>query len=220
VTYKLRSGGRSTINYYRCSKAYGYNGRCEHTRVYRAEELEARVWDLVLALLRDPERLQAALDKLIEEERKAHQGDPEREATAWLKKIAEADRTRGRFQDMAAEGLITFEGLQAKLAGLEDARRTAKRELDGLSERRERMAELERDRAAVLESYSEKASRGLDYFTPEDRHQTYKKLRLAVSVRPGGVLEVRGVLRDVLRGVEDLAEFAKHPGVPGGENLG
>jgi predicted SnoaL-like aldol condensation-catalyzing enzyme len=127
---------------------------------------------------------------------------------------------RATIENLAAEGLITFEELQAKLAGLEDARRTAKRELDGLSERRERMAELERDRAAVLESYAEKASRGLDYFTPEDRHQTYKKLRLAVSVRPGGVLEVRGVLRDVLRGVEELAEFAKHPGVPGAEDLG
>ena len=102
VTYKVKSSGKSTINYYRCSKTYGYSGRCEHTKVYRAEELEARVWDLVLSLLRDPERLRAALDRLIEEERKAHQGDPEREARAWLKKIADVDRTRGRFQDMAA----------------------------------------------------------------------------------------------------------------------
>ena len=102
VTYKVKSSGKSTINYYRCVKTYGYSGRCEHTKVYRAEELEARVWDLVLSLLRDPEQLRAALDRLIEEERKAHQGDPEREARAWLKKIAEVDRTRGRFQDMAA----------------------------------------------------------------------------------------------------------------------
>jgi hypothetical protein len=85
VRYKLKSGGKSTINYYRCSKAYGYSGRCEPTKVYRTDHLEARVWDLVLSLLRDPERLRAALDKLIEEERNAHQGDPEREARAWLK---------------------------------------------------------------------------------------------------------------------------------------
>jgi hypothetical protein len=220
VTYKLKSSGKSTINYYRCSKTYGYSGRCEHTKVYRAEELEARVWDLVLSLLRDPERLRAALDRLIEEERKAHQGDPEREARAWLKKIAEVDRTRGRFQDMAADGLITFDELRAKLAGLDEVCKTASKELDALAERRERLAELERDRATVLESYSEKASRGLDYSTPEDRHQAYKKLRLAVVVRPGGDLEVTGVLRDVLRGAEDLAETTEHPGVPGGEGLG
>lgn len=68
VTYKLKRGGTSTIHYYRCSKAYGYSGRCEHTRVYRAEELEGRVWDLVLSLPQNPERLRTALDRLIEQE--------------------------------------------------------------------------------------------------------------------------------------------------------
>ena len=43
------------------------------------------------------------------------------------------------------------------------------------------------------EPYSEQASRGLDYFTPEDRHQAYKKLRLSVLVHPGGDLEVTGI---------------------------
>jgi hypothetical protein len=152
------------------------------------------VWDLVLSLLRDPDRLRAALDRLIEEERRAHRGDPEREARAWLKKIAEVDRTRGRFQDMAAEGLITFDELRAKLETLEETRETARRELDALEDRRRRVADLERDRAALLEAYTEKASKGLDYFTPEDRHQTYKRLRLFVLVRPGGDLEVSRVL--------------------------
>ena len=166
VRYKLKSGGTSIINYYRCSKAYSYNDRCTHTKVYRAEELEARVWNLVLSLLRDPERLRAVLDKFIEEERKAHQGDPEREARAWLRKIAEVDRTRGRYQDMAAEGLITFDELRTKLAALEDTREAARRELDALAERRERLAELEGDKAALLETYSEKASEGLDTSRP------------------------------------------------------
>ncbi len=197
VRYKLKSGGTSIINYYRCSKAYSYNDRCTHTKVYRAEELEARVWNLVLSLLRDPERLRAVLDKLIDEERRAHQGDPEREARAWLKKIAEVDRTRGRYQDMAAEGLITFDELRIKLAALEDTREAARRELDALADRRERLAELEGDKAALLETYSEKASEGLDYFTPEERHQAYKKLRLAILIHPGGDLEVTGVLRQV-----------------------
>ncbi len=152
------------------------------------------MWDLVLSLLRDPDRLRAALDRLIEEERRAHRGDPEREARAWLKKIAEVDRTRGRFQDMAAEGLITFDELRAKLETLEETRETARRELDALEDRRRRVADLERDRAALLEAYTEKASKGLDYFTPEDRHQTYKRLRLSVLARPGGNLEVSGVL--------------------------
>jgi hypothetical protein len=163
----------------------------------------------VLSLLRDPDRLHAALEKLIEEERKAHQGDPEREGKTWLKKIAEVDRTRARFQDMAAEGLITFEELRAKLSGLEEIRGTARRELDALSERRARLAELEGDRAQLLEIYSEKASSGLDLFTPEERHQTYKKLRLAVLVHPGGDLEVTSVLK----GAERLSKTTLNPGV-------
>jgi hypothetical protein len=209
VKYKLKSGGKSVIDYYRCSKAYGYSGRCEHSKVYRAEDLEGRVWDLVLSLLRDPERLRTALEKLIEEERRGHQGDPEREAKAWLKRIAEVDCTRGRFQDMAAEGLITFDELRDKLAGLENTRQAAQRELDALSERRVRLADLEGDRAELLAIYSEKASSGLDLFTAEERHQTYKKLRLAVLVYPGGDLEVTGVLK----GAEGLSKTTLHPGI-------
>ena len=195
VVNKLKSGGRSVFNYYRCSKAYGYNGRCEHTKTYKAEALEARVWELVLSLLRDPDRLRAALDKLIEEERKAHQGDPRQDSKVWMRKIAEVDGLRGRFQDMVAEALITFEELRIKLDGLEETRQTARRELDALEDRRERLAELERDKVELLESYSEKASRGLDHFTPEDRHDTYKKLRLSVLVHPGGDLEISGILK-------------------------
>jgi hypothetical protein len=112
----------------------------------------------------------------------------------WLKEIAEADRVRGRFQDMAAEGLITFDELRIKLEGLEETRQVASRELAALEERRAHLADLERDNATLLETYSEKASKGLDYFTPEDRHDTYKMLRLSVLVHPGGDLEVTGLL--------------------------
>jgi DNA repair ATPase RecN len=153
------------------------------------------VWDLVLSLLRDPERLRSCLDKLIEEEHRALRGDPEREAKVWLKKIAEVDLTRGRFQDMAAEGLITFDELRTKLEDLEEIRKIARRELEGLEDRRRRLADLEQDKSTLLETYSEKASKGLDYFTPEDRHQAYKKLRLSVLVHPGGDLEVTGILK-------------------------
>ena len=45
----------------------------------------------------------------------------------WLRKLAEVDRARGCFQDMAAEGLITFKELCIKLDGLEETRQTARR---------------------------------------------------------------------------------------------
>ena len=39
-----------------------------------------------------------------------------------------------------------------------------------LEKRRSRLAELEHYRDTLLAAYTEQASRGLDYFTPEDRH--------------------------------------------------
>jgi hypothetical protein len=52
-----------------------------------------------------------------------------------------------------------------------------------------------RSEATLLETYSEKASRGFDYFTPEDRHHAYKKLRLAVLVHPVGISRSRACSR-------------------------
>ncbi len=77
------------------------------------------------------------------------------------------------------------------------------------------MAELERDKATLLETYHEKASAGLDLFTPEERHETYKKLRLFVLVHPGGDLEMTGVLREAAR----LAKTPLHSGVQGEEGV-
>ena len=38
--------------------------------------------------------------------------DPEREAKAWLEKLAEVDRKRARYQEMAVEELITLDELR------------------------------------------------------------------------------------------------------------
>jgi hypothetical protein len=67
------------------------------------------------------------------------------------------------------------------------------------------LAELESDSATLLETYSQKASEGFDYFTPEDRHHTYKKLRVAALVHPGGDLEVTGVLEQTEKFVNNEA---------------
>jgi hypothetical protein len=67
-------------------------------------------------------------------------GDQEREAKAWLEKLTEADRKRSGFQDMAAEDLITFDELRAKLADLEETREFAQHELEILKGRQSRIA--------------------------------------------------------------------------------
>lgn len=66
-----------------------------------------------------------------------------REAKALSAKLAEADRKRSRYQDMAAEGLISFDELREKILALENARETAERDLEALKNERKRILELD-----------------------------------------------------------------------------
>ncbi len=162
----------------------------------RADELEADVWDFVTGLMKDPEQLRADLERALEQERRDRRGDPEREAKAWHGKLAEVKRKRCGFQDMAAEGLVTLDELRAKLAGLEEARTTAERELEALRSRREKLEAMEQDKEAVLETYARMAPEALDSLTPEERHQFYKMLRLRVVVQPDDAIELSGAFTD------------------------
>jgi uncharacterized protein involved in exopolysaccharide biosynthesis len=91
---------------------------------------------------------------MIAREPKGQRGDPNREAILWADTLAEVNRKRARFQEMAADGLIDFDELRARLAALEESRETARLELAALAGRREKLAELERDRDALMESYA------------------------------------------------------------------
>jgi hypothetical protein len=64
---------------------------------------------------------------MIKKEREGMRGDPEREAKSWLERISEVGRKRSSFQDMAAEGLIDFDELRAKLVALEETCKMANR---------------------------------------------------------------------------------------------
>lgn len=191
-----RKNGKSYF-YYQCRQRYNNGPRdCTNNKSVRAEDLETLVWEFVSSLLKHPQRVRQGLEAMIETEREGMHGDPEREAKLWLERIAEADRRRGTFQDMAVEGLITFDELRAKLAALEDTRKTARRELEALSRRRKRIEELERDKDALLESYAGTVPEALDVLTPEERHRVYKMLRLQVALGPDTPPEVSGTFGD------------------------
>jgi site-specific DNA recombinase len=186
-------------HYYYCRNHHKHgDAECTHRKNHRAPDSEGRVWDLISGLLRDPDRLRAGLDEMIEAERAGMHGDPEAEALAWLDKISALDSKRSRYQDMAAEGHITFDELGAKLRELEDQRSTAEEELDNLQVRRARLEDLERDRETLLEEYAGMLPEALDELTGEERHQVYRMLRLQVFVSPEGDLDVRGVLREAV----------------------
>jgi len=55
---------------------------------------------------------------------------------------------------------------------------------------------LERDKEALLDYYAGMTPAALEALTPEERHQVYKMLRLAVEISPDGSLDISGVLGD------------------------
>jgi hypothetical protein len=141
-------------------------------------------------MLRDPKELRADLERMIELERAAVRGDPEQDIKTWLDKLAEVDSQRSRAQDMAIQGLLDYDELRPKLASLEETRKAAEYELAALHDQREHVAQLERDKEAVLEHYAAIAPEALDSLTPEERKHLYKMLRLKALQRPDGELEV------------------------------
>jgi DNA repair ATPase RecN len=115
------------------------------------------VWELVSAILQNPDQLRADLERMIEVERAELHRDPGRELKTWLEKLTEMSRMRSGYQEMAAKGLMTFEELEERLQGLEEARKTAEHELEALRSYQERMEQLERDKDAILETYTSMA---------------------------------------------------------------
>ena len=134
---------------------------------------------------------------MIEEERKGTRGDPDREAKAWAERLAEVDRKRTRYQEMAAADLITFAELSARLAELEETRKVAEQELNDLEYRKQRIMQLEGDKAELLRSFCGMVPERVDALTGEKRNRIYKRLRLKVAVGADGQLqEARGVFVD------------------------
>ena len=184
-------------HYYKCPNRRPRAGiveRCSGSRKsHKAEEAEALVWDFVSGLLKDPIRLKDGLEMRIEEERaRGTRSDPDREAKPWLGQLEEIDTKRSRFQDMAAEGLISFEELRAKLYSLDESRKVAEEELERLRVRSERIEVLERDRDTLLASLEGVVPELLDQLSSESRNRVYKMLDLKVEAIPGGPLKVTG----------------------------
>ena len=60
-----------TYLYYACvAGAYQRRDTCSARTHHTAELVEARIWDVVSRMLKDPERLRAGLDHMIEQERR------------------------------------------------------------------------------------------------------------------------------------------------------
>ena len=99
-----------------------------------------------------------------------------------------------RYQEMAAEGLITFGELRERLTELEETCEVVRRELDALAGRMERAEQLERDLEALLVQTAGVRPEDLDELTGDQRNEIYRMLRLEITPT-GGDYAMRGVFR-------------------------
>jgi site-specific DNA recombinase len=187
-------GYEGYYHYYFCpTRTNKGQDACPQQRGFRAEPLEAEVWELVRCVMLDPKLMLDDINRMVEEERNTVRGDPQREAAVWLDQIAAVERKRSGFQDMAAEGLITLDELRCKLAELDDLRATAESELRAIESRKDTLRQLESDRDALLEHYVTMAPEALDALSPEERHRLYQILRLRVTADADRILTAEGM---------------------------
>src|SRR5215210_1883425 len=130
VTHTTYPHRMYVYHYYSCRKRRDFRskGPCRQKSL-RAEHVEPVIWEFVSSLLKDPERIRAGMNALIEWELASHDRDTGEEAAAWVKKLEECERLRSAYQDQQAAGLMTLEELAAKLEDLDETKRLAQTEL-------------------------------------------------------------------------------------------
>ena len=181
--------------YYSCSRRRKLRKMCDCRQPsIRVGNVEPLVWEFVRGLLLHPERIRAGMERMIAMERETSKGSPEKEARMWYDKLDDAGRKRSRYQEMAAEGLITFSELRERLAELEDTCGVLRGELDALAGRAEQAEQLERDKEALLEQTAGVSPEDLDALNGNERNEVYRILRLEVTPSGDGYA-IRGVFR-------------------------
>jgi site-specific DNA recombinase len=189
------SGSDRIYFYYRCPKRRIEGpGACPNEKTQRAEKVEAGVWGIISELLADPERLRLGLERMIERERSKVSRAPEREAALWAKRLEQIERKRSSFQDMAAEGLISFDELRAKLEVLQKDYAQAMSELEATSYRKEKIAALEADAESLLATYATVIPERIQSLSAEERHRVYELLDLRAVARCDGTVELTAPL--------------------------
>ena len=192
-THTTKSNGRP-YHYYGCARRRQLGKKCDCKQPsIREHQVETMIWDFVSGLLNDPERIRRGVDAMIAQQRAGMKGDPEREESLWVEKLAQVSLKRSRYQEMAAEGLITFGELKAKLTELQESREVTERELESLRSRKEHLKEVEKDRDAVLDSLARMVPASLKTLSGQERNKVYRMLRLLVTPVPEGY-EVTGAL--------------------------
>jgi site-specific DNA recombinase len=128
-----RSKAGIVHHYYRCSGADGFRrpeGRVCAARHVRIEDVDEPVWAQVLALLENPDLIQAEIERRLEALRAEHPASRRRDGLQ--RDLARAQNALRRLIDGYQEQLITLEELRMRMPELRRREATLRAELDAL----------------------------------------------------------------------------------------
>ena len=112
---------------------------------------------------------------------------------AWLERLSTLERKRRGFHEIAAEGLMGLSELKERLAELDEEREAAEEALEALKLKRSRLEALEQDAETLLTSYANMVPERMDALSPEERQHVYKMMHLKVYTYAGGGTELDGI---------------------------
>lgn len=139
-----RARGR-VYNYYICSRKAEEKTRSNcPNRNHRAADLEERVGDFAMSLIRDPDTLRAQVEQQVQSEKESKPWLRDvREAATARERLAKLDTKADAFRDQQAEGLLSMPALREKLDGLAEERQALEERIAEVKDSETRLAELE-----------------------------------------------------------------------------
>ena len=201
-----RSKAGNVHHYYRCSGADSFRrpeGRVCAARHVRIEEIDELVWTQVLALLENPELIQAEIERRLQTLRAEHPASHRREGLQ--RDLTRAQNALRRLIDGYQEQLITLEELRARMPELRKREATLRAELDALDTELHN-AETYLKLTETLDAFRARLSANAEQLTIEKRQEI-----------------VRLVVHEVLLGDDDVTVRHSIPlptsGQPGGSLL-
>ena len=201
-----RSKTGNLHRYYRCSGTDGFRrpeGRVCRSRPVRLDEIDELVWTQVLALLENPELIQAEIDRRLQALRAEHPASHRRDRLQ--RDLTRAQNALRRLIDGYQEQLITLEELRARMPELRKREATLRAELDALDTELHN-AETYLKLTETLDAFQARLSTNAEQLTIEQRQAI-----------------VRLVVREVVLGDDDVTIRHSIPvptgGQPGGSLL-
>lgn len=215
-------GSRPKTFYYQCRRRFNTGPKdCDHTRSYPAPNLEEDVFQAVLALISNPERVKRRLEANMEHKRKKLSADPARQVEGLIEQLVKLQEERRGFLRQNARGVISDEELDAELKRIEREHQETEKELGRVRngyrdlEELERNAQLTRALAEHLEPMSYMVA------SPQDRHRLYKALSLKATVNAKGEVTLRGLLDPnvpLVNAIQDGPDMGPRP-TPQGRHI-